>query len=444
MGRTDLDSGKFYAKVLLKEPLPLMMQQSIEVFARGTGAAEPVMWPDKENRMGKRVLGNPPEAYIAYPTEADRQAALDENQQRPGEWGFYAAAARSGKDEKGRKSGRAEGEATREPFTELQPPNMERSGLLGDVPTQPATWAFEQDLAENWTQEAGWSPEPWSAHDFQWPEFRDRDQEIDFFVDSPERTSNETWPSAALVSSLPALPAAEELVRPFDSTTGSALDLEEAEYRKMVLCLPECLMDNGEDSSDEYKGVNATPVRGQNQRLSTAPSTPGSAAAVALWRPINNGLPCQNTFIHFQDMMQASDTCGSSRRSRSCPAAPEEPDSDLHRSVFTRAKTIDYTPSLVKLPTAELPAAEGLPDFGSPRRNTSERQRAVALREKNARHALETPVRREAGQSEDEPTPAPKTNPRHMRRGTRGRGSSSKDKNKTWRPTLWKENGEHY
>jgi len=67
----------------------------------------------------------------------------------------------------------------------------------------------------------------------------------------------------------------------------------------------------------------------------------------------------------------------------------------------------------------------------------------VALREKNARHALETPVRREAGQSEDEPTPAPKTNPRHMRRGTRGRGST-KEKSKIWRPTLWKENGEQY
>lgn len=435
MGRTELDSGKFYAKVLLKEPLPLMMQQSIEVFARGTGAAEPVMWPDKENRMGKRAAGQPPEAYIAYPTESDRQAALDENQQRPGEWGFYAAAARSGKDEKGRKS-RAEGEATREPFTELQPPNMERSGLLGDVPTQPATWAYEAEMAENWNPEAGWNAEQWSAQDFQWPEFRDREPEIDFFVDAPERTSNETWPSAALVSSLPTLPAAEELVRPFDSTTGSALDLEEAEYRKMVLCLPECLMDTGEDSADEYKAVNATPVRGQ-QRLSTAPSTPGSAAAVALWRPINNGLPCQNTFIHFQDRLQAIETCGSSLRSKSCPAASEDPEAENRRNAFARAQTIDYTPC-----TAKLPTATELPDFGSPRRGTT-RQRAVALREKNARHALETPVRREAGQSEDEPTPAPKTNPRHMRRGTRGRGSS-KEKSKIWRPTLWKENGEQY
>ena len=34
-----------------------------------------------------------------YPTESDRQAALDENQQRPGEWGFYAAAARSPRQE---------------------------------------------------------------------------------------------------------------------------------------------------------------------------------------------------------------------------------------------------------------------------------------------------------------------------------------------------------
>jgi hypothetical protein len=291
-------------------------------------------------------------------------------------------------------------------------------------------------MAENWTQEAGWSPEPWSAHDFQWPEFRDRDQEIDFFVDSPERTSNETWPSAALVSSLPALPAAEELVRPYDST-GSALDLEEAEYRKMVLCLPECLMDNGEDSSDEYKGVNATPVRGQ--RLSTAPSTPGSAAAVALWRPIHNGLPCQNTFIHFQDRMQASETFGCSRRSKSCPPSSEalEDYAETQRNVLTRAMTFDYTSS----PAAKLPPAEELPDFGSPRRGST-KQRVVA--QKNTRHALETPVRRETGQSEDEPTPAPKTNPRHMRRGTRGRGSSSKEKNKTWRPTLWKENGEQY
>jgi hypothetical protein len=444
MGRMDLDSGKFYAKVLLKEPLPLLMQQSIEVFARGTGSAEPVMWPDKENRQNKRAAGHPPEAYIAYPSEADRQAALDENQQRPGEWGFYAAAARSGKDEKGRKSGRAEGE-TREPFTELQPPNMERSGLLGDVPSQSANWAFEGEIGENWNQEAGWSPEPWSAHDFQWsPEFRgEREPEIEFFVDSPaERNNNETtWPSAALVSSLPALPAAEELVRPFDSTTGSALDLEEAEYRKMVLCLPECLMDNGEDSSDEYKAsVNATPVRGQ--RLSTAPSTPGTAAAVALWRPIHNGLPCQNTFIHFQDRMQSLETFGSSRRSKSCPIAAEELETENERPAFARAQTFDFTPS----PAAKLPPAEGLPDFGSPHRG-SIRQRAVGLREKTARHALETPVRREAGQSEDEPTPAPKTNPRHMRRGTRGRGSSSKDKNNSkmqWRPTLWKENGEQY
>jgi hypothetical protein len=436
----DLDSGKFYAKVLLKEPLPLLMQQSIEVFARGTGAAEAVMWPDKENRMNKRAAGHPPEAYIAYPTEADRQAALDENQQRPGEWGFYAAAARSGKDEKGRKSARTEGE-TREPFTELQPPNMERSGLLGDVPTQPATWAYEGEMTENWNQEAGWSPEPWSAHDFQWPEFRDREPEIDFFVDSPNEqrpTSNETWPSAALVTSLPALPAAEELVRPFDSTTGSALDLEEAEYRKMVLCLPECLMDNGEDSSDEYKGVNATPVRGQ--RLSIDPSTPGSAAAVALWRPINNGLPCQNTFIHFQDRMQSLETSGSFRRSKSCPVEAEELE-DPERHVFTRAKTFDFTPS-----PAKLPPAEELPDFGSPRRGTTRNSRAVGLREKNMRNALETPVRRESGHSEDEPTPAPKTNPRHMRRGTRGRGSSSKDKNNKmqWRPTLWKENGDQH
>jgi hypothetical protein len=436
MGRTDLDMGKFYAKVLLKEPLPLMMQQSIEVFARGTGAAEPVMWPDKENRMGKRASGHPPEAFIAYPTEADRQAALDENQQRPGEWGFYAAATRGGKDEKGRKS-RADGDPAREPFTELQPPNMERSGLLGDVPSAPATWAYEAEMTENWNQEAGWSPEPWSAHDFQWPEFRDRDPEIDFFVDSPERSSNETWPSAALVSTLPALPAAEELVRPFDSTTGSALDLEEAEYRKMVLCLPECLMDNGEDSSDEYKAVNATPVRGQ--RLSTAPSTPGSAAAVALWRPINNGLPCQNTFIHFQDRMQSLETCKSSRRSRSCPVEPAELDLENHRAGVSRANTMDYAPSLAS--PAKLPTAEELPDFGSPRRCTT-RQRVMGPREKNTRHALETPVRREAGQSEDEPTPAPKTNPKHMRRGTRGRGSSSKDKTKIWRPTLWKESGE--
>jgi hypothetical protein len=239
-----------------------------------------------------------------------------------------------------------------------------------------------------------------------------------------------------LVSSIPTLPAAEELVRPFDSTTGSALDLEEAEYRKMVLCLPDCLMDTGEDPADEYKDVNATPVRGQ-QRLSTAPSTPGSAAAVALWRPINNGLPCQNTFIHFQDRLQAIETCGSSLRSKSCPAASEDPEAENRRNAFARAQTIDYTPC-----TAKLPTATELPDFGSPRRGTT-RQRAVALREKNARHALETPVRREAGQSEDEPTPAPKTNPRHMRRGTRGRGSS-KEKSKIWRPTLWKENGEQY
>merc|ERR1719201_558907 len=346
-----------------------------------------------ENRMGKRAAGQPPEAYIAYPTESDRQAALDENQQRPGEWGFYAAAARSGKDEKGRKS-RAEGEATREPFTELQPPNMERSGLLGDVPTQPATWAYEAEMAENWNPEAGWNAEQWSAQDFQWPEFRDREPEIDFFVDSPERTSNETWPSAALVSSIPTLPAAEELVRPFDSTTGSALDLEEAEYRKMVLCLPECLMDTGEDSADEYKAVNATPVRGQ-QRLSTAPSTPGSAAAVALWRPINNGLPCQNTFIHFQDRLQAIEACSSSRRSKSCPPAPEQMDDPEteDRAVFTRAKTFDYTPSPAKLPTAE-----ELPDFGSPRRGTTRAAgRVLSSREKNTRPALETPVRREPG-----------------------------------------------
>jgi hypothetical protein len=36
-----------------------------------------------------------------------------------------------------------------------------------------------------------------------------------------------------------------------------------------------------------------------------------------------------------------------------------------------------------------------------------------------------------------------------MRRGTRGRGSSSKDKSSTnskmqWRPTLWKESGEQH
>jgi hypothetical protein len=198
-------------------------------------------------------------------------------------------------------------------------------------------------------------------------------------------------------------------------------------------------MDNGEDSSDEYlKGVHATPVRGQ--RLSTAPSTPGSAAAVALWRPIHNGLPCQNTFIHFQDRMQSLETFGSSRRSKSCPLAPQELEAEAERPIFTRAKTFDLTPSPA---AAKLPPAEELPDFGSPRRGT--RQRAVALREKNARHVLETPVRREAGQSEDEPTPAPKTNPRHMRRGTRGRGSSSKEKsNKIWRPTLWKENSEQY
>ena len=104
---------------------------------------------------------------------------------------------------------------------------MERSGLLGDVPTEPATWAYKAEMAENWNPEAGWNAEPWSAQDFQWPEFRDREPEIDFFVDSPERTSNETWPSAALVSSIPTLPAAEELVRPASQVSGSAWDPRE-------------------------------------------------------------------------------------------------------------------------------------------------------------------------------------------------------------------------
>ena len=37
---------------------------------------------------------NPPEAWLAYGSAEERQAALEENQARPGEWGFYAAATK--------------------------------------------------------------------------------------------------------------------------------------------------------------------------------------------------------------------------------------------------------------------------------------------------------------------------------------------------------------
>ena len=39
------------AQVLLKEPLPLMMQQSIEVFARGTGAVSCLLRSENKHEV---------------------------------------------------------------------------------------------------------------------------------------------------------------------------------------------------------------------------------------------------------------------------------------------------------------------------------------------------------------------------------------------------------
>jgi len=261
-----------------------------------------------------------------------------------------------------------------------------------------------------------------------WPNWRNRDEGFEFYVDpEPERSPNWHQGPAAPLSAPPmpfTLPTAEELVRPED-VLDSSTDMEEAEYRRMVMCLPSGLVEMAGTDDDEYMSTHATPVR----KRPTAPSTPGSAAAVALWRPLQNGLPCRHTFIHFEHREQVQDTAGSSLRSRSCPVKPGIAPAPMP---LLRALTMDAA----NPPCPDLPAADQLPDLenfpeDSPQR--PERQRAATMVETPIRKELETPVRRDHGHAEDDSTPAPRSAAR-VRRGVRGRGSKDK---KTWRPTLW-------
>jgi hypothetical protein len=195
----------------------------------------------------------------------------------------------------------------------------------------------------------------------------------------------------------------------------------------MAMCLPSGLVEISAETFDDdqssSKSMHATPVRGKRP---AAPSTPGSAAAVALWRPLQNGLPCRHTFIHFEHREQAPDTCSSSRRSRSCPVKPGAAASP---PMLLRAFTMDETQ-----PTcADLPAADQLPDLESSECESPARPQVAKMPETPIRKELETPVRRDHGPAEDDSTPAPRSATR-VRRGVRGRGSKEK---KTWRPTLW-------
>jgi hypothetical protein len=453
MGRTDLDStGRWYAKVLLQEPMPAPLRRSLEHFATGTGSLS-LIWPSEskglqENQIGPngqrfvKKSGVPQAAFIAYATDIERQAALEENQCRPGEWGFYAAASNGPRESKDRRASRGEGEEViREPFSELQPPQIGRSGLLGDAPQswQLPDWP-EQSMGESWGQEVPWntSAEPWEP---SWPSWRNRDEGFEFYVDPEENTERPepvAWqpgqqgPVGQVPLSTPpmpfTLPAAEELVRPED-VMDSSTDMEEAEYRRMVMCLPSGIVDMaGSFDDDELPSKHATPVRGKRAQ---PPSTPGSAAAVALWRPLQNGLPCRHTFIHFEHREQVTDSYGSSRRARSCPIKPGLAALAPTPHPLLRAFTMDET----KPTCADLPAADQLPDLEggqqSPQRPA--RQPVASMLETPIRKELETPVRRDHGLPEDDSTPAPRSATR-VRRGVRGRGSRDK---KTWRPTLW-------
>jgi hypothetical protein len=438
-------SGRWFAKVLLPEPLPLSLKQSIDHFANGTGCVN-LQWPaDKENRKeGKRA--NPPEAWLAYASQEDRQAALDQNQQRPGEWGFYAAAAKGSKESKERKSGRSlEGEEQtfphREAFSELQPPQVGRGGLLGDAPSdwgysvqqQPFdVWTDQQEVfcQDQW-QSGNWSSSNWTTSRDEWgsamymdpPVQQPQQQQQQPQQQQPSvhlsQPTNVLQPSGQFQPC--ALPPVEDLVRSLDF-----LDHEdESEYRSQDMCLPSGLVAEDEDFT---WGAESTPPRMRRAQTWGAvspetPPTPGSAAAVAMWRPIVCGLPCRHTFIHFKPS-------SSSRRSRSCPAdtrAAVEEMEEMEAPELHRASTFDAPPLLWAQDDAILLASDEPMELAE-----------SPVRVRMLESAIETPQRQGFALGEEH-TPAPKQGPPRARRGGRGRHGKGERKlgSHSWRPSLW-------
>lgn len=484
-------SGRWYAKVLLPEPLHASLRKSIEHFAQGTGCMA-LHWPaEKENRQqpygggGKRGP-NPPEALLAYGSSEERQAALDENQQRPGEWGFYAAATKGSREAKERKNGRSlqEGEELighREPFGELQPPQIGRGGLLGDAPsdwgwtTEPQQQAqqqmdcsffSQQDVAmyaEQWSQycptsptTTAWSASPNNGNRDEWGMYVDppvqqeqAQQQQQLQPQPPQQQAHVLQPLGQGLQ--PQLPPVEDLVRSLDF-----LD-DETEYRSLVTCLPAGLV-AAEFQEDELEdmparqidfgrsaswGAESTPPRGRRSNTYGSPSpkqgspvTPGSAAHVAMWRPINHNLPSQHTFIHF-----ATGSSGS-RRANSCPPALKNEE--------------DY-PTPVRLVRAKTFGAQGLGD-PAPLPDGLWADEAILLASDEPMDLAESPVRRRfdmlesaietpqrhGGSYGEEHTPAPRQGPPRARRGGRGRHGKGLQKlgsHGTWRPSLWQEAG---
>lgn len=436
-------SGRWYAKVLLPEPLCLSLRQSIEHFAQGTGCMA-LHWPvDKENRTqkeGKRGP-SPPEALLAYGSSEERQAALEENQQRPGEWGFYAAATKGSRDSKDRKNGRGLQETEehichRETFGELQPPQVGRGGLLGDAPsdwgwnTEPqqldCSFYPQQEViyTEPWPQYCPTSPATtWSAspaHRDEWGMYLDPPAQQEAQQTQPPQTSA-VLQSAGQAVQQQLMPVAD-LARNLDFLN----DNDEFEYRSLLTCLPAGLIPERELEDlpqqlvlpDFEWGSDATPPRARRGHTYSSPSpkytpaTPGSAAHVAVWRPIHHGLPCQHTFIHFHDK-----TGSAANRSRSCPAEMRE---ELFPVPLQRAQTLGEAPDV------------WLTDEPTELDLSPERPRMLP--------AIETPQRLGSFSLGDDQTPLRQGPPR-ARRGGRGRHGKGLQKGlpTSWRPTLWSE-----
>jgi len=444
----------------------MSLKHSLEHFAQGTGCMQ-LQWPqDKENRKEGKRGGNPPEALLAYGSSEERQAALDQNQQRPGEWGFYAAAAKGAKESKDRKNNRnvAEGDEQvayhREAFSELQPPQVGRGGLLGDAPSD---WGYDCQVQQQnlvWTNEEvnSWQQQWASGSNCfspsgQWPSNNTAsgdDWAQSLYIDPPaqqheqpmqQQPTNAVLQPAGQTSQLPPqLPPVEDLVRNLDF-----LDDDEAEYRSPVMCLPTGLVAESDeavpflrsatapqlDMDECFMPAESTPPRMRRAHTYThttppRPTTPGSAGHAAVYHQVHPGLPCRHTFIHF-DHSESS----ASYRSRSCPAdcraaAVEEP-------VLQRASTLDEAPPMWAHDDAIVMTSD-MPVHSPVRHRMLE--------------AIETPQRVQGFALGEEHTPAPRNGAPRARRGGRGRhGKGPNSHNKlgahglsgTWRPTLWTE-----
>jgi len=446
----------------------MSLKHSLEHFANGTGCMQ-LQWPqDKENRKEGKRGGNPPEALLAYGSSEERQAALDQNQQRPGEWGFYAAAAKGAKESKDRKNNRnvAEGDEQvayhREAFSELQPPQVGRGGLLGDAPSdwgyctevQPQNLVWTNEEVNCWQQQ--WAQgNSFGSTNGQWPANNTGngdDWAQSLYIDPVEQqpvqqqTTNAVLQPAGQTAQLPPqLPPVEDLVRNLDF-----LDHEdEAEYRSPVMCLPTGLVGSADgpdevpylrsvtapatlDMDDCFMPAESTPPRMRRAHTYThatppRPTTPGSAGHAAVYHQVHPGLPCRHTFIHFDNTEPSA-----SIRSRSCPAdcraVIEEPE-------LQRASTLDVAPPMWAHDDAIIMSS----DMPMHMAQSPVRHRML--------ETIETPQRVQGFALGEEHTPAPRQGPPRARRGGRGRhGKGPNSHNKighglsgSWRPTLWTE-----